>query len=497
MAEEKFCKVCGKLIYFKRTYCSYHCASNCPDKKSKAKHTCLEKYGVDNPAQSFSIKEKMKQTCLEKYGGFSFQSEEIKEKIKKTMNDRYGVDYSFQSKDILEKFVDSCQEKYGVNNPFQAEEIKEKIRQTTNIKYKTNYYVQSENFKDKMKQTCLEKYGVENYSQFHLKDILSNLHSQEWWDSFNSFLDVKSELDGKLSDSQIFKRVNQYRPDWEFKSSISSHHQRIIDLLTDNKIDHETNTRKIISPLELDIFIPSKNLAIEINGVYWHSELQGKDRHYHLNKTLECEKKGIQLLHFWDVEVEQKWDIVSSMILSKCGIYEKRIGARCCKVKEVLNQEEREFLKQNHLQGYRPSTICYGLYFQDELMSLMSFGKPRFNKRVDWELLRFCNKLNTQVLGGASKLFARRPKCSIISYSDRRYSQGHLYTQLGMILKQENSPSYSYTDDYKVFYNRVKFQKHKLSKFFEMFDPSITEWENMKMNGYDRIWDCGTISFTT
>ena len=332
-------------------------------------------------------------------------------------------------------------------------------------------------------------------AHFRQQHIPKELLTQEWWDQRTNFLETKTIVKGIISPACILNYAHRFRPDWDFSSSISSPHQRVLDLLEEHSIEHEINNRKIIAPLELDIFIPSKNLAIEINGVYWHSELQGKDKNYHLNKTLECEKKGIQLIQFWDSELNKKWDIVSSMILAKCGIHKSKFGARQCLIEKIDSKTEQEFLNQNHLQGYRPSSICYGLYFKDELISLMSFGKPIFNKHFDWELLRFCNKLNTHVAGSASKLFNQRPQGSLISYSDRRYSNGELYSKLKMIKLEMSFPSYHYTNDYQTFYNRVKFQKHKLPNLLESFDPSLTEWENMKMNGYDRIWDCGNLKW--
>jgi very-short-patch-repair endonuclease len=273
----------------------------------------------------------------------------------------------------------------------------------------------------------------------------------------------------------------------------SNQESNIRTLLKDNQIEYQTNTRNIISPLELDIWIPSRNLAVEVNGIYWHSELNGKDKKYHITKTEECEKKGIRLLQFWDSEINQKWDIISSMILIRLGVYQKKIGGRECQIIKVTQQQEKNFLNRNHLQGYVPSTICFGLEYKNELISLISFGKSRFNKKIEWELLRFCNKLNTIVIGGATKLFNHKPEGSIVSYADIRYSQGNLYRELGFIESLKTSPAYYYTKDYQLLENRMKYQKHKLPKLLETFNSSLTEWENMQLNGFDRVWDCGNM----
>ena len=156
--------------------------------------------------------------------------------------------------------------------------------------------------------------------------------------------------------------------------------------------------------------------------------------------------------------------------------------------------QEEKFMDSNHLQGYVRSKICYGLYFNDELVSLMSFGRARYSKN-QYELLRFCNKLNTAVIGGASKLFKHFIKehnpDDIISYSHKDKFTGNVYKQLGFEYSHSSDPSYYYTNDYINFESRLKYQKHKLPLILQQFDPALTEWQNMQNNGYDRIWDCG------
>ena len=188
----------------------------------------------------------------------------------------------------------------------------------------------------------------------------------------------------------------------------------------------QRNNRKILDGLELDIFLVNKNIAIEYNSNYYHSELAGnKDSKYHLNKTELCESKGIRLLHIFENEWKNKQDIVKSVLSSTMGIYENIIYARNCKIQIVPNAEKNLFLDKNHLQGKDRSKIKIGLYHENSLISLMTFCKPRYNKNYQWEMSRFCNKINTTVVGGAGKLFSYflknyTPK-SILTYSDRRY----------------------------------------------------------------------------
>jgi hypothetical protein len=160
---------------------------------------------------------------------------------------------------------------------------------------------------------------------------------------------------------------------------------------------------------ELDIYLPELKLTFEFNGVYWHSNLY-KENNFHLNKTKFFQILDISLIHIWEDDWAHKRDIIKSIISNKIGLTTNRIGARKCQIREVDNNLVRDFLNENHIQGFVGSKVKLGLFYEDELVSLMTFGNLRRslgqkNKGDHWELLRFCNKLNTQVIGGASKLF--------------------------------------------------------------------------------------------
>lgn len=271
----------------------------------------------------------------------------------------------------------------------------------------------------------------------------------------------------------------------------------IKNLLNSYPIKYEEHNRNIITPLELDFYIPSKNLAIEYNGLYWHSN---KNKNYHLNKTNLCKNNNIQLLHIFENEWIEKPDIVKSTILNKLGLTSKKIYARKCSIKEIGYGEAKTFLINNHIQGCAISPVNIGLFFNDILVSLMTFGKRKItgSKINTWELLRYSTLLNNIVIGGASRLlkyFENKYKpVKLLTYADKRYSTGNLYIQLNFKLDHESKPNYWYCRGNKL-YNRVGFQKHKLSKKLKIFDPLLSEWENMKNNGYDRIWDCGNYVF--
>ena len=263
--------------------------------------------------------------------------------------------------------------------------------------------------------------------------------------------------------------------------------------------------KKILNGKELDIYIPNKNIAIEFNWLLWHSELFGKkSKEYHLNKTLECEKLGIQLIHIFEDEWINKKEIIKAklMYLLKLDIG-KKIYARTCAIKEISSREKNNFLEKNHLQGADTSAIRLGLFFNGELVSVMTFGSLRralgniLPLKDEYELIRFSS--SKTINGAASKLLSHFIKnykpTKIISYADRRWSIGNLYEKLGFKKISNGLSNYWYIDTKQHRFYRFGFRKNILHKKLKIFNSNLTEWENMQINGYDRIWDCGSLKY--
>lgn len=256
------------------------------------------------------------------------------------------------------------------------------------------------------------------------------------------------------------------------------------------------NNKTLIKPYELDIFIPSHNIAIEYDGLYWHSELH-KDKNYHLNKTESCEKQGIKLIHIFEDEWLHKQDIVKSRLKNILGLTETKIFARKCVIKEVPSKDSKLFLDNNHIQGNVNAKIKLGLYYDNELVSIMTFGGLRKTmgnntKEGVYELMRFCNKLDTTIIGSASRLLSYFIKTykpiQIVSYADRRWSDGGLYETLGFEFKHNSEPNYFYILRQKREY-RFNFRKSELIK--QGFDSTKSEHQIMLERGIYRIYDCG------
>jgi very-short-patch-repair endonuclease len=288
-------------------------------------------------------------------------------------------------------------------------------------------------------------------------------------------------------------------------NQFSLQHETIKLFLIQHNIKFEENTRSLIPPLELDFYLPDHNIAIEINGIYWHSELRGKDKNYHLNKTTLCKEKGIKLLHINENEFINSPRIVISKLKSILNISKRKIHGRNCEVREIDTKLKSKFLNKYHLQGNDKASVKLGLFYKDRLVSVMTFCKRRIamgkksSEEGEYELSRYCGNFNFYAIGGASKMmkyFERNYKPSkIVTYADKRWSTGDLYFKLGFTHTHDSKPNYWYFQKSDKLYHRFNFRKSELPKKLEAFDPNKTEWQNMKDNGWDRIWDCGNMVF--
>lgn len=187
-----------------------------------------------------------------------------------------------------------------------------------------------------------------------------------------------------------------------------------------------------------------------------------------------------------------KKDIVKHRLLNIIGKNDIRIYARNCIISEISNDVKRDFLEKTHIQGNDKSRIKLGIFYKTELVGVMTFSKRKIFGNTEWELVRFSTLYN--VIGGASKLFKyfveNYNPDRVITYSDIRWNIGDVYFKMGFNKIGQSSPGYFYLYNGMRF-NRINFQKHKLKDKLETFNPNLTEWENMQLNGYDRIWDCG------
>ncbi len=276
------------------------------------------------------------------------------------------------------------------------------------------------------------------------------------------------------------------------------------------------NDRTILKPKELDIYLPelkteahSNGLAIEFDGFYYHNG-NVKPANFHSEKTENCEKQGIQLIHIFENEWLFKQEIVKSKLyklLHKRKFRPLHIKSSNLIIKQVPIEEEHRFLETNHLQGYSPSQICYGIYWtprcsnKEFLISIMSFGKPRFSKDTEYyELIRYCCAKYFTIYEGASALFQTfinkfNPK-KIISYADRRWSidsNNTLYNQLGFVLENKTNIGYWYIENKKLIH-RLKYTKAECKKLGCPDDMTEKDFVT-NILGLDIIYDAGQLVY--
>ena len=462
---------------------NYYCKKCC---HIKSKNTKKEKYGDEN----YNNIEKRINTNISKYGHTHHNKLKIfTDKIKKTKKEKYG-DENYNN---VIKSKNTKKEKYGDENYNNQDKLKETLLN----RYGVDSIMKLESNRKKIKISKTEKI-INKYKDYNIIDID--------YDNYEFIYKCTNHI-SKIPKTIFYNRLatntslcTVCNPINDGKSDIEN---KLLEFIKDNyNGDIITNSRNIIKPYEIDIYLPELNLAFEFNGLYWHNELN-KPKNYHKIKSDLCSQKNIQLIHVWEDEWVYKQNIVKSIILNKLGKNDIKVYGRKTIIKEISNNKIiKDFLDKNHIQGFVNSLIKIGLYYDNELVSLMTFGKKRLsmnNKSInnDYEMLRFCNKLNTSVIGGASKLFkyfltTYNPD-EVISYADRSYSNGNLYKQLGLKFIHTTEPNYYYVINNMKKY-RFNFRKDILVK--QGYDKNKTEHEIMLDRKIYRIYNAGNYKFT-
>lgn len=373
---------------------------------------------------------------------------------------------------------------------------------------------------EKLKETLMEKYGVDAVQEIPgIKSRTKNT-KQKTYDKWISETFIKYNLDQiKLSDKEYLKSICEkscyseisekyfnnmpimtvfrhferigFDPDFG-KNNTSKGEREIADFIKSLGFIVMQQDRKILKPYEIDILVPEKSYGIEFNGLYYHNN----DKMRHINKTLKAKEAGIHLLQIFEDEWYNKKPIIESMIRTKLGLSTK-IFARKTTFRKISGKESYLFIEQNHIQGFVGAESYYGLYYENELVSVLSVGKGRYIKGTK-EIIRFCSKLNTTVIGGFSKLLkeVKKDYDEIYSYSDLRFFTGDIYSNNGKFIRI-TEPGYYWTHPSKgIRLSRYKTRKPNLSNILkEKYNPVLSESENMINAGFVKIWDCGNNLF--
>ena len=472
------CHTCGKILPYSRIknkskYCSYECKFKNKDYlnylktvdhskaqiQQKRKQTFLKKYGVENISQLEQIKKKKCQTQMKNFGvSYSFQSKELKQKSKQTMQQKYGVDHISQVEEIKnQKHIKRCKLEYKKLQKYKD--------------YVIPLFTLEEYIEGKQKKWKCVKCGkefIQNilYTTGHIKGLY---WCPRCWNCYPQTFGQSHQ------EEQIFNYIKTF-----YNGQILRH------------------DRSIITPKELDIVLPQLKIAIEFDGAYWHSIGLRVGKDYHKEKTEKCLQKGYRLIHIFDYEWIKKQQIIKQKLKSIICNNQKAIYARKCQIKQIDFQTSSQFLNNNHIQGEDRSPIRIGLYYQNELVAVMTFCKPRFNKKYQWELCRYAT--SKRVIGGAGKLLKYfkknyKPK-SIITYADRRFSVGNMYQKIGFKLDHISEPSFIFvSQNHQTILSRFDIWKKNMKKNFKDYKNEDNVQQFLINKRFNKLYDCGNLVY--
>lgn len=325
------------------------------------------------------------------------------------------------------------------------------------------------------------------YTIKHLQDFAAQFGAECLSKEYTS---CEDKYTWKDRNGKVFQRTwQEVKKRNELLATMRSSHESQIDDFV-RSLGFETFTdRTILEGKELDIYIPERNLAIEMNGIYWHTEKQGKNNTYHYNKFKGCNDKNIDLIQIYDIEWESRSSQIKSFLMAKLG-KNKTIGARHTEVRIVDKKIARTFLNDYHIQGSCAFDKAYGLYYGEELLSLVTIGKHHRGGDIP-VLSRFVGRTGVSVVGGLSKLVKAtlNDYNHLVTWVDLRYSNGDNWLKSGWKLEQRLAPDYRYYDPNTNSFISKQSRKKKTVNTPE----GMTELEHALQDGLTRIYDAGKI----
>jgi hypothetical protein len=377
--------------------------------------------------------------------------------------------------DETKKKISKSVKEYARQNP---ESVKERSKKAVETNQKSGFYTHR---REKAVNGAINTFKEYGFTALHLDNHVYKV-------TCDSCLSTFTRGSGQWSPTMC--------PGCGIKNSTSTSENEVYDFIKSLLDDIEViqSDRTLMNPFELDIIIPFKKVAIEFNGLYWHSETSGKSKWYHRTKLDKCNDIGYTLIQIFEDEWIHKKEIVKKRLTAKLT-KSISIYARKTKVEEIEKREGLDFIEKHHLQGKGYGSYFYGLFHNDELISVMSFSELNRAKGMEkmegvFELNRFCS--STNVIGGASKLFKKFVNTvdpeKVISYSDLRWNQGNVYEKIGFTPVGKTLPGYWYVSgDKRVHRYSLKKRKDE--------PKDKTEYELRLEEGYHRIWDCGHAKF--
>lgn len=481
------CIICGSKTNFLslpsgfRVFCSFECFKNSPDKQERINNGFMKAFGVDNCLKLPEIREKCKNSLLKNHGVTDAFKLRTNFSISPETAAKISATHKSKTKDekdeIYNKRRKTSLERYGDENVQNVQAVKDKRKATMKERFGYDCFFGSNAHAQSIQDWSMKNFGVKHFSQSHCKNlndmnkdfILKNFvkdkrfqifEMMEYFNVSESFVNKWKRNNNVAIPNKIIKSKNQ---------------QYIYDAINVNITDKLYNTKKVIPPLEIDIYIPSAKLAIEYNGRMHHSRGVSNNEvfntpdfpiDYHLNKTLKCLEKGVELLHIFDNESKDLW---ISFIHSKLG-FNKSVAFDDCNVRKISNTERAEFLTDNHILGDIESEYCFGVFYNGELIFTLGYS---FSNNTT-EIKSICHKMNYYTANFVSKVIEQNIDDfvgNVVYYFDRRlgFPKHLLGTEFEII--ETLKPECFYFKNDKDEFHRFKSDSNYKS--------------------YRQIWNCG------
>lgn len=492
------CEVCGKPSSFtsmgKLGYnntCSRLCARRAKSTMDKRKETALRKYGVEHATQAKEVKDKIKEANRRKYGvDCVLSKKDIQEKIRRTNLKRYGVEYPTMSPEVLARREENNIKKYGVGSPMQTNGVLTKMLDTTKRKF--GVYpapVSTKNLASHNKRKSLKAFEAlkTKYDKYEL------LTTKEEYETRYGHLKWRCRICGAIFETCSYtSRYPRCKCQHRDKEEVE-----FFNFIKSVAPDAELNNRSVLpNGKEIDVYIPSKRIGFEFDGLYWHSELR-VNNNYHLQKTEDAKSVGVRLLHFFSDEWEQKTEIVKESIrylLHSSPL--KHVYARDCTCRTIDKGQARLFLDAHHIQGRDLAKHYIGLLDKNGILVAVASFNPERKGGDSYILSRYATDIKyCLVVGGLGKMLSHfireRHPSKIKTYADRRISEGDIYEKTGFRKTGVIPPKYWYTKTFKERIHRFNLRKSKFNKDGMMYESNSTEKQLAEINGFTRIYDCG------
>lgn len=528
MDNKPTCVVCGNQVKFKTLHlgyartCGRACTAKDPQTIQKSKQTILTKYGVENISQLESIQNIKRQHSMEKYGVDSpnkvdsikkKQHENHKkspipkkkraihekhwtnrEKCRETMMERYGVASLFEKPEFQEKIRHIKEQKYG--DKFYTN--REKYNQTSLDKYGVKWGMSTKEAQDKARKTTMERYGVPFtfMDDDFQKQIHQDIKNKYGVNSMTQLDDIKDKINQTCLKKYGVNWACQ-RMDARVYSNDSKPNKKFAKLLDKYNIKYEREF--VLNNYSYDFKI--NDILVEINpwathNIDWSPFNNPVKKNYHKKKSdIAINEYGYKCICIWD------WDDMETVIKTFLLPKTNKLSARKCICKEVDLVNTLEFLKKNHIQGpCRNIKISIGIYYNDLLVGIMCWGKPRYNQNVSYELLRMCYVNDTLVVGGTKKMFNyfienHHPK-SLVSYCDLSKFTGNIYQELGFIRIKNTIPSIHWINPKLIHITNNLLNQRGFDQLFNTsYGKGTSNQQLMLEHGFVRIYDCGQATF--